>query len=112
MAHERLEAEIEVQRDLAEERMLKSEEKVHKWMQKKQSEAERKMIRLLGMKRVAVASLQKPVELKKSGNFQEWLAKKKQEPSAMKMEQKASNSLSLNKGFKNSVAWEFIEDWD
>lgn len=67
---ERLNAEIEAQRANEETRKLSSEEKVKKWMQNKEIEADKKRQQLILLTK-AKADDMKPKEFKRAINFQD-----------------------------------------
>lgn len=112
MSKERLEAEIDAQLELQEQRKQKSEEKVEKWLRKKQVEGEKKIARLLEMKKSATAASNKPKEFKKAINFQDWISKKDADLVAMKKqrEEKAKATKTVQK-FRESVSSASYEKW-
>jgi coiled-coil domain-containing protein 34 len=96
LEREKLEAEVKEKERIADERKEKSDEKLQEWLRKKQIEAESKMARVAEMKKKAEADAvkNKPKELKKAINFQDWLAKKNEELISLKTQQQDKNKLS------------------
>lgn len=92
---ERLKTEAVKQFEMEKERKQKSEEKIQSWMQRKQDEAEKKMI-LHNMKKKAADAARKPKEFKKSINFQDWLSQKNDELAAFKKKQEKMKAQRKN----------------
>lgn len=112
MAKERLQAEIEAELKLQEQRKQKSEEKVEKWLKKKQIEGEKKIARLLEMKRAAAAANTKPKEFKKAINFEEWMSKKNDDLLALKIKQEEKKKATKTvQKVRESVSTASYEKW-
>lgn len=112
LAKERLDAEIEAQLELQEERKQKSEERVEVWLRKKQIEGEKKIARLMEMKKAAIAASNKPKEFKKAMNFEDWLNKKNEDVIAMKKdrEQQKATTKTVQK-LRKSVSSATYDKW-
>lgn len=110
LSKERLQAEIELQLRLQEERKQESDAKVGKWLSKKKIEAEKEMARIMNMKKAMDRASKKPKEFKKAINFQDWINKKNEDVIAMKKTQEekkiAKQSLLKVRGSVSSASYD------
>lgn len=96
LEQEKREAEIEAQRKLMEERKLQTEAKVQEWMEKKKAEADMKIARINEMRKKLEVVNNKPKELKKAINFQEWISQKNENLMKQKKHQEENKKLMKN----------------
>lgn len=98
LQRERMEAEKEKRLEEEELRREQSEEKIKKWMAKKEREAKEKLTRLNDLKkRPSETSEKKPTkELKKAIDFKQWLEKKNEQQKSEKSEHEERKKFVTN----------------
>jgi coiled-coil domain-containing protein 34 len=98
LQRERMEAEREKKLEEEELRREQSEEKIKKWMAKKESEAKEKLTRLNDLRKRSseTSETKKPKELKKAIDFKEWLERKNEQQKSQKQNHEERKKLVTN----------------
>lgn len=108
----RRDAEIEVHREVMEERKMQAEVKVEQWMEKKKIEAEKKIARISEMKKQLETIKEKPKEFKKAINFQDWMKQKNENFMSSKKKQEEDKKLMKdNQKFRQSASAQSYGTW-